>query len=112
MQAIVICIGTDRHNGVRARLSLIHYDDDGEELSEQYHSVALMPGDDTNQARKAVEDHIGTKRGGVAGAPWPTIPDKEWSKVELMCKLLHTPELIAARQVVLDAEAAAKEPAD
>lgn len=91
---IAICIGTDRAKHVRARLSLLVVENEIV-LSEQYHSIALHPGANLAQIRAQVEAHIGNQNGGIPGAPWPKIPDAEWTDVEAHCVIVHKPEVIA-----------------
>lgn len=95
-KSIEICIGTDRAQGVRARLSLLVTDDDGAVISEQYHSAAISPGDDLTALRATLDKHLSTKGGGVPGAPWPAIPDSEWVKVEGVVNVFHTPAVVTA----------------
>jgi hypothetical protein len=94
---IEICIGTDRAQGVRARLSLLILDG-ADIINENFHSVTLLPGDDPAAARSAIEAHIGKTGGGVPGAPWPKIPDEEWAKVLRVLPIFHTPAAIAKRR--------------
>lgn len=96
MKKIEICIGTDRAKNVRARLSLLVVDDSGAVLVENYHSVALMPGDDLEQVRAAVEAHLADPQGGIPGAPWPAIPDEEWADVQAHCAIVQKPAIVAA----------------
>lgn len=88
---IVVCIGTDRANNVRARLSLLLMDGDSQ-ISEQYHSVTLAPGDDLSATRTAVETHLAmaSADSGIPGGPWPAIPDAEWAKVVAVCAAFHS----------------------
>lgn len=90
---IEVCIGTDRHNCIQVRLSLMIVD--GETvLSEHYHRVNIEPGQDVEEQRKRVEEHIAAPTGGVPGAPWPPIPDEEWQKVTGTITAIHTPERV------------------
>lgn len=91
---IIVCIGTDSQDGLRARLSLLIVDG-GAVLSERYHSVAIAPGDDIQRIRSHVEAHLADANGGIPGAPWPAIPDAEWAKVAGCVGVLHTPEVVA-----------------
>lgn len=90
---IIVCTGTDRDKNIRVRLSLLIVED-GMIISEQYHSVALTPGDDHNAIRAAIEAHIGDKANNVPGAPWPSIPDDEWLEAKKHCEIVFTPERI------------------
>jgi hypothetical protein len=88
---IVVCIGTDRSGGVRARLSLMLMD--GKDVvHEHFHSVSLLPGDDIEGTRRAIEQHLAQPKvvSGIPSAPWPRIPDVEWAKVEAVCAIFHT----------------------
>jgi hypothetical protein len=90
-QKIEICIGTDRDGGVRVRLSLLMLDDQ-QLISEHYHSMMLMPGDDAAEARRMLEQHLAMSKAasGIPGAPWPRIPDEEWAKVLAVLPVFHT----------------------
>jgi len=101
---IVICIGTDRQGGVRARLSLLTMD--GEDvIHEHFHSINLTPGDDPARARKEIEDHLAMpkQQSDIPGAPWGPIPDDEWAKVIGVLPFFHTE---AAIKRVADKKAA------
>lgn len=113
-QQIVICIGTDRSNGVRARLSLLIVNaDTGSILSEHYHSMMLMPGDDPAAARAAITAHLAMPeaQSGIPGAPWPAIPDVEWAKVTAVCSAIQTPAAVAAHKAQQAVAAAGLKPA-
>lgn len=88
---IVVCIGTDRDRNVRARLSLLLMDG-AQEIHEHYHSVNISPTDDLAQIRAVTEKHLSLPKSAssIPFAPWPAIPDEEWSKVERVCKLLQS----------------------
>lgn len=90
---IVICIGTDESNHVRARLSLLLVDD-GKTVSRQYHSLAIEPGADLSALRSGAETAISDPRNEIPLAPWPAIPDEEWEKVEKCCALIQTPAVV------------------
>lgn len=90
---IVVCIGTDESKHVRARLSLLLVEGT-EVVSRQYHSINIEPGADLAALRAGNEAHIAKPGGGVVGAPWPSIPDEEWEKVEKCCVVIHTPEVL------------------
>jgi hypothetical protein len=104
---IEVCIGTSRAKDVRARLSLMVVDAD-QVLSEQYHSVAIMPGDDTSVIREIIEKHIGDPNGGVPGAPWPKIPDESWAEVEAHCAIVHKPAVVEAYKAQIAAAEASR----
>ncbi len=86
---IEICIGTDRNRGVRVRLSLLLVLD-GTIISEHYHSITILPGQDLIQIRNRLDSHLQTQDSGIPAGPWPPIPDKEWHKVEEVIKVIHT----------------------
>lgn len=89
-KAIVICIGTDRANTVRARLSLMLMN--GEDVAfEYYHSVSITPACDLDEVRARVEKHLALdqKANAVPFAPWPAIPEAEWEKVRRVCDVFH-----------------------
>ena len=111
MKKIDICVGTDRMRNIRVRLSLLTVDDDGEVLSEHYHSGVLQPGDDPQALRDAWDAHLSMPKAqsGIPGSPWPAIPDVEWNEVLAIVATLHTPERIATRQAFMEANNAVKE---
>src|SRR5690348_13970422 len=92
---IEICVGTDRAKFLRARLSLLIVEN-GRVLSEQYHSINIEPGADTDALRAANEAHLADPNGGIPGAPWPKIPDSEWADVEACIGIIHKPEVVAS----------------
>lgn len=100
---IEVCIGTDRGQNVRARLSLLVVDGDTV-LSEQYHSINLTPGADPTQNRASVEAHLAIPQdqGGIPGGPWPAIPDAEWAKVTGTVAVFHTPEVVEKQRVAIE----------
>jgi len=99
---IIVCTGTDRDKNLRVRLSLLLVED-GVIISEQYHSVAVGPGDDLVGIREALEAHIGSPSGGVPGAPWPKVPEEEWAEVEAHGGIVFTPERVARRLARMEA---------
>lgn len=105
---IAVCIGTDRAGNVRARLSLMLADGDNI-ISESYHSVSIAPGEDADQIRAAVENHIGmsAEESGVPGSPWPAIPDDEWAKIIGVMNVIQTPDVVLAAVAIRDAAAKA-----
>lgn len=106
---IEICFGTDRDKFLRARLSLLVMEGDNV-LSEQYHSINIAPGADLAALRAANEAHLADPKGGVPGAPWPKIPDSEWSDLERHVAITHKPEIVIAFKAKREAaEALAKE---
>ncbi len=94
---IEICLGTDRSQVVRVRLSLLIIEDESV-LSEAYHTISIPPGANPTSLRAANEAHLAAPSGGIPGAPWPPIPDSEWAKVEGVLDILHTKEVKAAYQ--------------
>lgn len=101
MKKIDICVGTDRERNIRVRLSLLFIDDDsGAVIAEKFHSGALQPGDNPQALRDAWEAHLANPESGIPGAPWPKIPDAEWSEVLAIVNTLHTPERIAKRREI------------
>lgn len=87
---IAVCIGTDRDNGVRVRLSLMRVE--GEEVvTEQYHSFMVLPGQDPEEIRAGVQQHLAAPKSGIPGGPWPAIPQGEWRKVLGCIAVLHAP---------------------
>lgn len=85
-QKIAICLGTDRRNNVRVRLSLMLIN--GEHVVvEHFHSASIEPNHDLDSVRANLESHIAMPQSatGIPLAPWPSIPDEEWEKVELVC---------------------------
>ena len=106
-KTIEVCIGTDRSDGVRIRLSLLVMDGDAV-LSEKYHSAMLMPGEDPAVLRANLETHLAqpTENSGIPGAPWPAIPPAEWAKVTGTVATFHTPAAIAKRNALVAAELA------
>jgi hypothetical protein len=99
---IEVCIGTSRSKDVRVRLSLLIVDG-GAVLAENFHSIAIMPGDDAVSIRAAIEAHLANPDGGIPGAPWPAIPDAEWADVEAHCGIVHKPAVVAAYQARIEA---------
>lgn len=96
---IEVCIGTSRDNTVRVRLSLIVFDENSD-LSENFHSMNLAPGDSLEDARTALESHLSQNFSvsGIPGAPWPPIPDEEWQKVTGVIPVFHTKSVVEAYQ--------------
>lgn len=87
-KAIEACIGSARDKSVRVRLSLLLLDN-GKVVFEHFHSINLMPGDDYSAARAVVEQHLAAPDSGIPWAPWPAIPDSEWSKIEAVLSILQ-----------------------
>jgi hypothetical protein len=93
---IVVCIGSDRDNTIRARLSLMLMN--GEAVAfEHYHSVQITPACDLDEVRERVQNHLAMeqKANGIPFAPWPAIPDAEWEKVRRVCEVFHPARLEA-----------------
>ena len=102
MKTIEVCIGHDRSQSVRVRLSLLIIDDlSGDELSEQLISFIISPGDDLRKIRAEKEAHLAmpAAQSGIKGGPWPNIPDAEWQKVVDVIGVLHTPEVVKKHAV-------------
>lgn len=90
---VVICIGTDEAKYVRARLSLLLVEN-GKVGFRHYHSLAIEPGADLAALRAGADAVISDPINGIPFAPWPSIPDDEWEKVEKCCTVIHTPEVL------------------
>lgn len=92
---IAVCIGTDRTQRVRVRLSLMIVVD-GKVQSEHYHSINIEPGANLAELRAVNETAIAGVNNGIPFAPWPKIPDAEWARVGAVCSIFHTPEVVEA----------------
>jgi hypothetical protein len=102
---IVVCIGTDEAKHVRARLSLLLIED-GNVISRRYHSIECVPGADLAALRADNEADIAAPNSLVPGAPWPSIPDDEWEKVEKCCAVVHTPDVMFRATAEVEAQIA------
>lgn len=102
---IEVCIGTDRAKFLRVRLSLMVVDN-GNILSEQYHSISVFPGANLAALRAINEAHLADPNGSIPGAPWPPIPDAEWEEVTAHVGVIHKPSVVAAYQAAVEARIA------
>jgi hypothetical protein len=87
---IVVCIGTDRAGDVRVRLSLLLMVS-GRVVSEKFHSAMITSKDSLDDVRARIEAHLAMpeEASGIEFAPWPTIPEAEWAKVQVVCDVFH-----------------------
>lgn len=101
MKKIQIKTEIEKDKSISIRLSLFRIDDENpDDYIETFHRIFLRPGDDPIVFRAANEAHLAMPyaQSGIKGAPWPKIPDEEWSEVEAIVALMHTPERIQKRQ--------------
>lgn len=70
--------------------------EDGELQYQQPHRCMLMPGDDIEAMKKAVNENM-------KGMKWPEVSDEEWKRVQLHTDVAWTPEVCKAWAVAVEA---------
>lgn len=69
---------------------------DGKVLGvEGSHAVLVMPGDDVEAAIADINQHLTTQKN-----PWPPIRQEDIDAFVGVCRVLHTPEIVAAYQAL------------